>query len=172
MSGGNDARADGYGRIYQATGDQRIVEHHHHAPDWAGPDSVRHPAVGRGPVVLRDRVGEMDRLRAAVEPGAGNRAYVLHGMGGCGKTAVAHTLFRHATDHAGRIGLWVNASDPASLRAGDARRRGRPRRHGRRTHRCAKRPASRRRPGLALPRRIRPTVAARPGQRRHPCRPP
>ncbi|MEU2243538.1 tetratricopeptide repeat protein [Streptomyces sp. NPDC018338] len=118
MSGGNDARADGYGRIYQATGDQHIVEHHHHAPDWAGPDSVRHPAVGRGPVVLRDRVGEMDRLRAAVEPGVGNRAYVLHGMGGCGKTAVAHTLFRHATDHAGRIGLWVNASDPASLRAG------------------------------------------------------
>ncbi|MDV5144648.1 tetratricopeptide repeat protein [Streptomyces sp. SBC-4] len=118
MSGGNDARADGYGRIYQATGDQHIVEHHHHAPDWAGPDSVRHPAVGRGPVVLRDRVGEMDRLRAAVEPNIGNRAYVLHGMGGCGKTAVAHTLFRHATDHAGRIGLWVNASDPASLRAG------------------------------------------------------
>ncbi|ALO07341.1 ATP/GTP-binding protein [Streptomyces venezuelae] len=118
MSGANDARADGYGRIYQASGDQHIVEHHHHAPEWAGPDSVRHPAVGRTPVVLRDRVGEMDRLRAAVEPGVGNRAYVLHGMGGCGKTAVAHALFRHATDHAGRVGLWVNASDPASLRAG------------------------------------------------------
>ncbi|WP_406057036.1 tetratricopeptide repeat protein [Streptomyces sp. NBC_01077] len=118
MSGANDARADGYGRVYQASGDQHIVEHHHHAPEWAGPDSVRHPAVGRTPVVLRDRVGEMDRLRAAVEPGVGNRAYVLHGMGGCGKTAVAHALFRHATDHAGRIGLWVNASDPASLRAG------------------------------------------------------
>ncbi|MET9537786.1 tetratricopeptide repeat protein [Streptomyces sp. NPDC006553] len=118
MSGDYDARADGYGRIYQASGDQHIIEHHHHAPEWAGPDSVRHPAVGRTPVVLRDRVGEMDRLRAAVEPGVGNRAYVLHGMGGCGKTAVAHTLFRHATDHTGRIGLWVNASDPASLRAG------------------------------------------------------
>ncbi|MFE7598021.1 tetratricopeptide repeat protein [Streptomyces sp. NPDC057494] len=118
MSGANDARADGYGRVYQASGDQHIVEHHHHAPEWAGPDSVRHPAVGRTPVVLRDRVGEMDRLRAAVEPGVGNRAYVLHGMGGCGKTAVAYTLFRHATQHAERIGLWVNASDPASLRAG------------------------------------------------------
>ncbi|MDX2563624.1 tetratricopeptide repeat protein [Streptomyces sp. TX20-6-3] len=118
MSGANDARADGYGRIYQASGDQHIVEHHHHAPEWTGPDSVRHPAVGRAPVVLRDRVGEMDRLRAAVEPGVGSRAYVLHGMGGCGKTAVAHSLFRHATDQAGRIGLWVNASDPASLRAG------------------------------------------------------
>ncbi|MCM1948503.1 tetratricopeptide repeat protein [Streptomyces sp. G2] len=118
MTGANEARADGYGRVYQATGDQHIVEHHHHAPEWTGPDSVRHPAVGRAPVVLRDRVGEMDRLRAAVEPGAGNSAYVLHGMGGCGKTAVAHTLFRHAVDRVGRIGFWVNASDPASLRAG------------------------------------------------------
>ncbi|MFD9518990.1 tetratricopeptide repeat protein [Streptomyces sp. NPDC059979] len=117
-SGRNDAQADGNGRIYQASGDQHIVEHHHHAPDWSSPDSVRHPAVGRAPVVLRDRVGEMDRLRAAVEPGVGNRVYVLHGLGGCGKTAVAHTLFQHATHHVGRIGLWVNASDPASLRAG------------------------------------------------------
>ncbi|GHA78957.1 ATP/GTP-binding protein [Streptomyces termitum] len=99
-------------------GDQHIVEHHHHAPDWSGPDSVRHPAVGRAPVVLRGRVEEMARLRAAVAPGAGNGVYVLHGMGGCGKTAVAHTLFRHAVDHAGRIGFWVNASDPSSLRAG------------------------------------------------------
>jgi tetratricopeptide (TPR) repeat protein len=118
MYGGNEARAHGQGRVYQASGDQHITEHHHHAPDWPGPDSVRHPAVGRPPVVLRDRRAEMDRLRAAVEGRAGNRVYVLHGMGGCGKTAVAYTLFRHATDHAGRVGLWVNASDPASLRAG------------------------------------------------------
>ncbi|MFJ5679457.1 tetratricopeptide repeat protein [Streptomyces sp. NPDC093097] len=117
-SGSNDARADGQGRVYQASGDQYITEHHHHAPDWVGPDSVRLPAVGRVPVVLRDRAAEMDRLRAAVEPGGGNRVYVLHGLGGCGKTAVAHALFQHATNHAGRIGLWVNASDPASLRAG------------------------------------------------------
>ncbi|MEW1753601.1 tetratricopeptide repeat protein [Streptomyces angustmyceticus] len=118
MSGSYDARAEGEGRIYQASGDQHITEHHHHGPDWTGPDSVRRPAVGRAPVVLRDRAGEMDRLRAAVEPGAGNRVYVLHGMGGCGKTAVAYTLFHHATGRAGRVGLWVNASDPASLRAG------------------------------------------------------
>ncbi|MEB8343817.1 tetratricopeptide repeat protein [Streptomyces endophyticus] len=126
MSGPNEARADGYGRVYQASGDQHIVEHHHHVRDehhhhareWSGPDSVRHPSVGRAPVTLRDRVGEMDRLRAAVEPGVGNRVYVLHGLGGCGKTAVAYTLFRHATENAGRVGLWVNASDPASLRSG------------------------------------------------------
>ncbi|MCX5406746.1 tetratricopeptide repeat protein [Streptomyces sp. NBC_00335] len=118
MSGRNDARADGRGRVYQASGDQHITEHHHHSPDWSGPDSVRRPSVGRTPVVLRDRVGEMDRLRAAVEPGIANRVYVLHGLGGCGKTAVACALFQHATHQAGRIGLWVNASDPASLRAG------------------------------------------------------
>ncbi|WP_326744292.1 tetratricopeptide repeat protein [Streptomyces sp. NBC_00121] len=118
MSARNDAWADGQGRIYQASGDQHITEHHHHSPDWSGPDSVRRPAVGRTPLVLRDRVGEMDRLRAAVEPGVGNRVYVLHGLGGCGKTAVACTLFHYATNQAGRLGLWVNASDPASLRAG------------------------------------------------------
>ncbi|WNO64005.1 tetratricopeptide repeat protein [Streptomyces sp. AM2-3-1] len=118
MSGGNDAQADGQGRVYQASGDQHIIEHHHHSPEWSGPDSVRHPAVGRAPVALRDRVGEMDRLRAAVEPGIGNCVYVLHGLGGCGKTAVAYTLFQHATSALGRVGLWVNASDPASLRAG------------------------------------------------------
>lgn len=118
MNGANEARAEGYGRVYQASGDQHIVEHHHHAPEWSGPDSVRHPAVGRAPVTLRDRVGEMDRLRAAVEPGIGNGVYVLHGLGGCGKTAVAYTLFRYATEQAGRVGLWVNASDPASLRSG------------------------------------------------------
>ncbi|MET7568092.1 tetratricopeptide repeat protein [Streptomyces sp. NPDC005492] len=118
MSGGNEAQADGRGRIYQASGDQHIIEHHHHASDWTGPDSVRHPFVGRAPVVLRDRIGEMDRLRAAVEHGVANCVYVLHGLGGCGKTAVADALFRHAIHQAGRIGLWVNASDPASLRAG------------------------------------------------------
>ncbi|MGW3325907.1 tetratricopeptide repeat protein [Streptomyces virginiae] len=119
MSGQNEARAHDQGRIYQASGDQHITEHHHHSPDWsAGPDSVRRPAVGRTPVVLRDRVGETDRLRAAVEPGVGNQVYVLHGLGGCGKTAVAYALFQHATHQAGRVGLWVNASDPASLRAG------------------------------------------------------
>ncbi|MGP3775743.1 tetratricopeptide repeat protein [Streptomyces sp. SDT5-1] len=118
MSGPNEARAVGHGRVYQASGDQHIVEHHHHAPEWSGPDSVRHPSVGRAPVTLRDRVGEMDRLRAAVEPGVGNGVYVLHGLGGCGKTAVAYTLFRHATENVGRVGLWVNASDPASLRSG------------------------------------------------------
>ncbi|MFD9815669.1 tetratricopeptide repeat protein [Streptomyces sp. NPDC059080] len=118
MSSGNNAWAEGQGRVFQASGDQHITEQHYYGSNWTGPDTVRRPAVGRAPVVLRDRSGEMDRLRAAVEPGVGNCVYVLHGLGGCGKTAVAYALFQDATGQAGRIGLWVNASDSASLRAG------------------------------------------------------
>ncbi|MGW0208217.1 tetratricopeptide repeat protein [Streptomyces sp. NPDC003233] len=122
MSGDMHGRADGQGRVYQASRDQYIVEHHHHgepgATAWTSPDSIRRPAVGRPPVALRDRRDLMDQLRRAVEPGTGNQVYVLHGMGGCGKTAVAYTLFQHATSEGDRIGLWVGASDPAALRGG------------------------------------------------------
>ncbi|MFD7120373.1 tetratricopeptide repeat protein [Streptomyces sp. NPDC059922] len=118
MTGRNDGRADDHGRVYQASGDQHITEHHHHSPSWSGPDSVRHPAVGRAPAILRDRDELMERLRAAVTEGAGNGVFVLHGLGGCGKTAVAYTIFRYAVNEAGRLSLWVNASDHASLRAG------------------------------------------------------
>lgn len=43
--------------------------------------------------------------------------HLLHGMGGSGKTAVAYTLFQESVGN-GRIGLWVNASDRMTLRAG------------------------------------------------------
>ncbi|MFF8369245.1 tetratricopeptide repeat protein [Streptomyces lydicus] len=118
MNGRNDGQANGQGRVYQASGDQHITEHHHHSPSWAGPDSVRRPAVGRAPVVLRDRTELMSRLKASVDQGAGNEVLVLHGLGGCGKTAVAYMLFQHATTEEERLGFWVNASDQASLRAG------------------------------------------------------
>ncbi|GAA3164373.1 MULTISPECIES: tetratricopeptide repeat protein [Streptomyces] len=118
MSSGNNAWAEGQGRVFQASGDQHIIEQHYYGANWTGPDTVRRPSVGRAPVVLRDRSGEMDRLRVGIEPGVGNCVYVLHGLGGCGKTAVAYALFQDATGQAGRIGLWVNASDSASLRAG------------------------------------------------------
>lgn len=39
MGGHNDGRADGHGRVHQATGDQHITEHHHHGPSWTGPDA-------------------------------------------------------------------------------------------------------------------------------------
>ncbi|MFJ8641923.1 tetratricopeptide repeat protein [Streptomyces sp. NPDC093610] len=118
MTGRNDGRATDQGRVYQASGDQHITEHHHHGAAWAGPDSVRHPPIGRAPAILRDRGELIGRLREAVTKDAGSTVFVLHGLGGCGKTAVACALFEHATRERGRLGLWVNASDQASLRAG------------------------------------------------------
>ncbi|MGH3309096.1 MAG: tetratricopeptide repeat protein [Streptomyces sp.] len=121
MSGAMDGRAEDDGRVYQASGDQHITEHHHHGqdgPTLGGPDSVRRPTVGRAPVALRDRAEVLERLRDSVAPDRCGEVYVLHGMGGCGKTAVAHAFFQFATEERARVGLWVNASDRASLRAG------------------------------------------------------
>jgi hypothetical protein len=121
MTGAMDGHAEDRGRVYQASGDQHISEHHHYGDETAvsgGPDSVRRPAVGRPPVVLRDRAEVLERLRASVRAGRGGEVYVLYGMGGCGKTAVAYTFFQSVTNECGRVGLWVSASDRASLRAG------------------------------------------------------
>ncbi|MDW6061676.1 NB-ARC domain-containing protein [Streptomyces sp. FXJ1.4098] len=73
--------------------------------------------MGRAPAVLRDRADLMRRLRTAVGGDSG-QIHVLHGMGGCGKTAVAHALFAEAVRDRARVGLWVNASERLSLRAG------------------------------------------------------
>ncbi|MEU8696332.1 tetratricopeptide repeat protein [Streptomyces sp. NPDC048680] len=123
MSGSTEGRAEDNGRVYQATGDQYITEHHHHgdprtAAPGTAPDSVRRPAVGRPPVILRDRSELMARLRTSLEDCGTDQVYVLHGLGGCGKTAVASEIFRTATADGSRTGLWVNASDLTSLRAG------------------------------------------------------
>jgi NB-ARC domain len=121
MTGAMGGHAEDRGRVYQASGDQHISEHHHYGDQEAvsgGPDSVRRPAVGRPPVVLRDRAEVLERLRASVRAGRGGEVYVLYGMGGCGKTAVAYTFFQSVTNECGRVGLWVSASDRASLRAG------------------------------------------------------
>ncbi|WP_455362478.1 tetratricopeptide repeat protein [Streptomyces sp. SYSU K21746] len=138
MTGGGqlDGRASGQGRVFQASGDQYIEEHHHHyeagtapllerlvvrpgAPGTpvAAPDSVRVPLVGRAPTVVRDRAELRALLRTAVS-GAGDEVHVVHGMGGCGKTTVALWLFTEAVRELGRVGLWVNASERMSLRAG------------------------------------------------------
>ncbi|MFI1163073.1 tetratricopeptide repeat protein [Streptomyces sp. NPDC020801] len=121
MTGAMDGHAEDRGRVYQASGDQHISEHHHYGDEAAapsGPDSVRRPAVGRPPIVLRDRAEVLERLRESVRAERGGEVYVLCGMGGCGKTAVAYTFFQMATNECGRVGLWVGASDRASLRAG------------------------------------------------------
>ncbi|MGW3571541.1 tetratricopeptide repeat protein [Streptomyces sp. NPDC000941] len=125
-----EGRASGHGRVFQSAGDQHIAEHHHHYGPGAslfagaptpglggGPDTVRVPLVGRTPAVLRDRADLMRRLRTAVGGDSG-QIHVLHGMGGCGKTAVAHALFTEAVRDRARVGLWVNASERLSLRAG------------------------------------------------------
>ncbi|MEU0811190.1 tetratricopeptide repeat protein [Streptomyces sp. NPDC005970] len=121
MSATMDGRAEDDGRVYQSSGDQHINEHHYYGAErsgMGGPDSVRLPAIGRAPTVLRDRAEVLERLQASVGRERGGEVYVLHGMGGCGKTAVAYALFQFATEESGRIGLWVNAADRASLRAG------------------------------------------------------
>ncbi|MFD4557147.1 tetratricopeptide repeat protein [Streptomyces sp. NPDC058469] len=122
MSDAMDGRADGHGRVYQASGDQHIIEHHHHGDAspaaWASTESVRQPTGGRAPVVLRDRTELMERLRAAVASDAFHQIYVLHGMGGCGKTAVARAVFQFASTEGSRVGLWVNAADRTTLRSG------------------------------------------------------
>jgi tetratricopeptide (TPR) repeat protein len=129
------ARASGQGRIFQTSGDQYIEEHHHHYEAGAGgpllgrhvvppagagptaPDSVRMPLVGRPPGILRDREELREALGAAVA-GPGGEVHVVHGMGGCGKTALAYWLFNEAVHAHGRVGFWVNASELMSLRAG------------------------------------------------------
>ncbi|MFH8368912.1 hypothetical protein [Streptomyces sp. NPDC018031] len=93
-------QARGAGRVFQATGDQHIQEHHHHYPPGAGtlltqvevparaapqglaPDSVRVPLVGRPPGALRDRQDLMRHLRDRLSGPGG--VQVIHGMGGLG----------------------------------------------------------------------------------------
>ncbi|MEV7278157.1 tetratricopeptide repeat protein [Streptomyces sp. NPDC093111] len=136
-------RASGQGRVYQAQGDQYVTEHHHHYPADAGPslfgpspdrtavpapraapgavssapDSVRTPLVGRTPLVLRDRRDVLPGLLAAARDETGS-VHVLHGLGGCGKTSVAQAVFNEVSRGSRRLGLWVNASERATLRAG------------------------------------------------------
>jgi tetratricopeptide (TPR) repeat protein len=129
------ARASGQGRIFQTTGDQYVEEHHHHyaagaaplfgrqvvaaqaGPGSVAPDSVRVPLVGRPPGILRNREELREALDAAVA-GPGGEAHVVHGMGGCGKTALAYWLFTEAVRTHSRVGFWVSASERMSLRAG------------------------------------------------------
>ncbi|WP_405743851.1 tetratricopeptide repeat protein [Streptomyces sp. NBC_01525] len=116
-----EGHAEDSGRVYQSTRDQHINEYHYHGdenPGLNGPDSVRRPAVGRAPVILRDRAEVLERLRMSTADEGGGQAFVLHGMGGCGKTAVAYSFFQFVTEGSDRVGLWVNASDRASLRSG------------------------------------------------------
>ncbi|MFJ9417137.1 tetratricopeptide repeat protein [Streptomyces sp. NPDC101227] len=113
------AAAYGQGRIFQSERDIQITEHHHHGASEAmrvptGPASVRVPLSAPLRTALRDR--EELREELAAELGAGGGVHVLHGFGGCGKTAVARWLFDQAAPSG--VALWVDASTESQLRAG------------------------------------------------------
>ncbi|MEW1750840.1 tetratricopeptide repeat protein [Streptomyces angustmyceticus] len=110
------AVAYGQARIFQSERDIQITEHHHHAPSGAptGPASVRVPLSAPLRASLRDRAELRRALLEAADTGDG--VHVLHGFGGCGKTAVARWLFDQMTPS--RVTLWVDASTESQLRAG------------------------------------------------------
>lgn len=118
-----------HGRLFRAERDQHITEYHTHIAatlgalgdqQWAGPDSVRVPLAARMHSPIRDRRDLRRALLAAVlgsEPEP-QGIHIVHGMPGCGKTAVALTVFDEAVGGHGITGLWVNASSTTSFRAG------------------------------------------------------
>ncbi|NUQ98102.1 MAG: tetratricopeptide repeat protein [Streptomyces sp.] len=123
------AVSDGHSRVYQAVGNQIIVEYAVHQSEppapgaglgWASPESVRTPLVAPLSSPLRDRVDVRDALlRAIADPvTATNGLHVVHGMAGSGKTALSQTVFDEAVTSHGVVGLWVNASDRSSFRSG------------------------------------------------------
>ncbi|MFE7598096.1 tetratricopeptide repeat protein [Streptomyces sp. NPDC057494] len=113
------AAAYGQGRIFQSERDIQITEHHHHGgpnpvASRTGPASVRVALSTPLRAALQDREELREELLAAVDAGGG--VHVLHGFGGCGKTAVARWLFDQLAPP--RVALWVDASTELQLRAG------------------------------------------------------
>ncbi|WP_405912654.1 tetratricopeptide repeat protein [Streptomyces sp. NBC_00963] len=121
MSEDGSARAAAYGqgRIFQSERDIQVTEHHHHgAPDTSGratgPASVRVALSAPLRAALLDREELREELLAALDADGG--VHVLHGFGGCGKTAVARWLFDQSASS--RVALWVDASTESQLRSG------------------------------------------------------
>ncbi|MBT2451796.1 tetratricopeptide repeat protein [Streptomyces sp. ISL-43] len=122
------AVAQGHGRVFQAERDQHITEYHTHyhqdphaalATAHPGPESVRVPLAPRLRSPVRDRRSlRRHLLDAAAGTSTTDSVHVVHGMPGCGKTAVAQSIFDEAVREHGVIGLWVNAAGASSLRAG------------------------------------------------------
>ncbi|MDV9171026.1 tetratricopeptide repeat protein [Streptomyces sp. W16] len=123
------AVTDGHSRVYQATGNQIIVEYTVQQSEppipgaglgWTSPESVRTPLVAPLSSPLRDRVDVREALlKAIADPAtATNGLHIVHGMAGSGKTALSQTVFDEAVASHGVVGLWVNASDRSSFRSG------------------------------------------------------
>ncbi|MEU3979064.1 tetratricopeptide repeat protein [Streptomyces sp. NPDC026672] len=73
------------------------------------------PPVGRLPAAIRGRDALLDELTRA--PGhAHPRVYVLHGLGGCGKTTVALEVARRL--HTAMPVWWISAAEGATLSSG------------------------------------------------------
>ncbi len=116
-------------QLFRADRDQYITEYHtHHAAPLAsggllggsGPESVRVALTAPLASPVRDR-RELRKtlLSAAFGEGPGSESlHVVHGMPGCGKTAVVQVVFDEVVTRPGFVGLWVNASTATSFRAG------------------------------------------------------
>jgi tetratricopeptide (TPR) repeat protein len=118
-----------HGRIYSAGTDQYIVEIGEYHANYAlaqagagshhgGPDSVRVPLAAGLVTPVRDRHEPRRTLLSAIDTAAAERVHVLHGTAGCGKTALAQTVFDEAVSTRHVVGLWVNASSAPSFRSG------------------------------------------------------
>lgn len=121
------AHVGGQGRLFRSGRDQYIAEYHSHVVPtlgalWeqqAGPDSVRTPLIAGMRSPIRDRL-ELRRhlLNVTVGNPPADAVQLVHGMPGCGKSAVALTVFDEAVGSHGIVGLWVNAASAASFRDG------------------------------------------------------
>ncbi len=123
------AVADGSSRVYQAAGNQIIVDYsvlqdERPSPGtrlvWASPESVRTPLVTPLSSPFRDRIEVREALLRAIRnpESAASGLHIVHGMAGSGKTALAQAVFDEAVTGCGVVGLWVNASDGPSFRSG------------------------------------------------------
>ncbi|MEZ0064966.1 tetratricopeptide (TPR) repeat protein [Streptacidiphilus sp. MAP12-20] len=127
-AGGVQQEVTGQGRAYSAQHDLHITEYHAHVtapatgtPLPSGPASVRVPLAAP----LRTRVHDRRELRkllldAALGAGRSGGTHVIHGMPGCGKTAVVQAVIGEvaaARDTAGQAvsGWWVNAASGKSF---------------------------------------------------------
>ncbi|WP_063750626.1 tetratricopeptide repeat protein [Streptomyces roseochromogenus] len=119
-----------HGRLFNADRDQVNIEIGSYTAQYSpggaaarrehvGPDSVRVPLAAASLTPIHDR-HDLRRLllRAACHPDASDSPVVVHGMGGCGKTAIVRVVFDEAVGQHGVIGLWVNASTAPTFREG------------------------------------------------------
>ncbi|UQA93328.1 tetratricopeptide repeat protein [Streptomyces halobius] len=113
---GLGAAAYGQGRIFQSERDIQVTEHHHHgSPGFgSGPASVRVPLAAPLRAGLHDREELREDLLSSLR--THGEVHVLHGFGGCGKTALARWLFEQAAPST--VAMWVEATTESQLRGG------------------------------------------------------